>query len=167
MDKPKYSWSGKATGEADSEVSGRVPTEASWGYYGCDDLVGNFLWFESWPELLEFIGEHEVNFGDLSNGQEKEETRADIRRIVVGLLARRLSVAEGLTQLNSALPGSSRIVWWGQASELLEGSGKCTEYVRERFRWNDPEDRDDPAVPINRAELGNFLGFLTGFSDRV
>ena len=167
MDKRKYSWSGKSSREAGSEVSVRMPTETSWGYYGCDDLIGCFLWFESWPELLEFIGEHEVNLGDQSNGEEnpdREETRADVRRIIVALLAGRLAVAEGLTQLNSALVGSgSRVLWWGQINELLEGSGEFAKEVRLRFRDN-PED---PAVPINRAELGKFLNFLPGFSDRA
>jgi hypothetical protein len=164
MDKQKYSWSGKGSREAGDEVSTRVPTEASWGYYGCDDNIGCFQWFESWAELLEFIGEHEVNLGDQSDGDvnpDLEEARAEVRKIVVAMLAGRLSVAEGLLQLNSALSGS-QIWWWGQIGELLDGSGEFAKEVRLRF-WGNPED---PAVQVNRADLGKFLNFLPGFSDR-
>jgi hypothetical protein len=159
MDKQKYSWSGKGSREAGNAVSERVPTEASWGYYGCYYNAGCCSWFESWVELLEFIGEHEVNLGDQSDGDvnpDLEEARAGVRKIVADLLAGRLSAAEGLTQLNTALDESgSQIRWWGQVGELLEGSDEFAEDLRSRFR--------DDEGPINRAELGEFLEFLKSF----
>ncbi|MBS1956042.1 MAG: hypothetical protein JST89_17795 [Cyanobacteria bacterium SZAS-4] len=115
----------------------KEPKSSSWGFFAYDDSpgavgggAGNFSWFDSKEELLDFLRKFPLLATSAESGDtERFEKASD-------LLAR--ATVETLDQstvneLNAINSGVEQIQWFGQLNDLLSGEGEFAEGLRKFF----------------------------------
>jgi hypothetical protein len=138
----------------------RAPAKTSWGFFSYDDApagigggCGAFLWFDSHPEMVDFIGTYLPFRSAGASRRSPTEVATRVKGILAEMCLNPDGNSEGVrTRLNDLLKGYTNLVWWGPFDELLSGSNEFAREVRRWFHSSRMADKADAPIEADQQE---------------
>ncbi|MCS6885209.1 MAG: hypothetical protein RMM17_12335 [Acidobacteriota bacterium] len=116
------------------------PKQGDWGFYAYDDSsagyrTGAFMWFESKPELLLYLGTYEALFA----GETDPIVVRTAELLVEKFASGSVSKEEFLKDYNLLMSGISQVRWLGSFDQLISGDEEFAVHLRSLVLLGEPD----------------------------